>query len=101
MFHHPTATLKRLHVNLKGHVNHVSAISADFLLSGSTGAVIDSVVAMSPESPGIALSFISVHMPTVASITRATHSGSKKLDVSTTLSTCPIVGLDPPNRRFC
>jgi hypothetical protein len=93
MFCRLTATLKHLHVNLEGHVNHVSAISADFLLSGSTAAVIDS----GPEPPGVALSFPSVRMPTVAYITRAsTDSGSKKRDVSTTPSTCQIVGLDPP-----
>jgi hypothetical protein len=96
MYRRSKNTIARLHVNLEGHTNEVSSVSADFTVSGSVGAVIDTAVAMSPEPDETTLTFTPVNMPSVASIVNASHSSSPPDDVKTTKSTSPIVGLGPP-----
>jgi hypothetical protein len=54
---------------------------------------------MSPDPPGIALTFPTVGMLTVAAITQATAPADRndKSNVKTTKSSCPVVGFDPPH----
>jgi hypothetical protein len=96
MYRRPSSMITQMHVNLEGHANQVSAVSADFDITGSVCAVIDSAVAMSPEPPEIELAFPTVDMPSIASIVRATDSSSKSDDITTTKSSSPVVGFDPP-----
>jgi hypothetical protein len=62
----------------------------------SEGVLVPFVVAMSPEPPGITLTFPSVHMPSVASIVQATDRDPPGSTGSPTISSSPMVGLNPP-----
>jgi hypothetical protein len=43
MYHRPSSTLQHLKINLEGHINQVSDITANFLIASSVCSVIDSV----------------------------------------------------------
>jgi hypothetical protein len=96
MYRRPARTIARLRTNLEGHNNEVSAISAEFIITGSVAAVIDSAVVMSPEPQGRELIFPSVHMPTVASLHASSQSSSLPASIKTSKSTSPVIGVGPP-----
>jgi hypothetical protein len=89
-------TLNLLHTNQEGHTNEVASVSADFVVTGSTAAVIDTAIAMSSEPEGNALTFPSVNMPSVASLVAATTTPFHSDDVDTTKSSSPVIGVGPP-----
>ena len=96
MYRRSPATLARLRVNLEGHTTEVSSIMAEFTITGSVAAVIDSAIVMSSEPEGRTLNFPSVNMPYVASLLGSSQSKHVPRTIQTTKSTSPIIGVGPP-----
>jgi hypothetical protein len=95
MYHRSPASVARLNLNLEGHTNHVSSISADFIIDCSVAAVVDDSVATSHEPDGATLTFSPVNIPSITSIIAASESGTILDEVETTKSANPMTGFGP------